>query len=115
MRDSHHSMGLMFHAVLAQQLATCEAFDEVFRKHGLPRAEIDLPTAPASNLPTPSTVGEAEASEHAEIDLPTALASSLSTPSTVAEADASEHADIWRGCRPREFSGLLQAHSFGPA
>ena len=72
MRDSHHSMGLISHVVLAPKRATCEAFDEVFRTHGLPRAEIDLPTAPASNLPAPSTIAEAEASEHAEVDLPTA-------------------------------------------
>ena len=81
-------MGLMSHAWLAQQFAKREAFDEVFREHELPRAEIDLPTAPASDLPTSSTV---------------------------AEAEASEHADIWRGSRAREFSGLLQAHNFGPA
>ena len=87
-RHSHHSMGLLFHAVLAQYLAICEAFDEVFREHGFPKAEIDLPTAPASDIPTPSTVAEAEASEHAE---------------------------IWRGSRARKFSGLLQAHTFGPA
>ena len=88
MRDSHHSMGLMSHAVLAQKLATHEALDEAFREHGLPKAEIDLPTAPASDLPTPSPVAEAESSEHAE---------------------------IWRRSRSREFSCLLQAHTFGPA
>ena len=61
--------------------------DEAFRKHELPQPEADLPTAPASDLPTPSTIAEAESSEHAE---------------------------IWRGSRAREFSGLLQAHTFGP-
>ena len=88
MRDSHHSMGLMSHASFAQNLATREAFDEAFREHDLPNAEINLPTAPASDLPTPSTMAGAEASEHAE---------------------------IWRGSRTREFSGLLQAHTFGSA
>ena len=40
MRGSQHSMGLMFHAALAQQLATREAFDETFREHDLLKAEI---------------------------------------------------------------------------
>ena len=88
MRDSHHSMDLMSYAALAQELATHEGFDEAFREHTLPKPEADLPTAPASNLPTSSTIAEAEALEHAE---------------------------IWRGSRAQEFSGLLQAHMFGPA
>ena len=67
MRDYHHSMGLMSHAALAQELATREAFDEAFREHSLPTPEADLPTARASDLPTPSTIAEAESSEHAEI------------------------------------------------
>ena len=88
MRDSHHSMGLMSHAALARELATREAFDAAYREHALPKPEADLPTAPASDL---------------------------STPSTIAEAEVSEHAKMWRGSRAREFSGLLQAHTFGPA
>ena len=87
MRDSHHSMSMMPHASLAQRLATREVSDEAFREHDLPKAEIDLPTIPASDLPTPSTIAQAEASEHDE---------------------------IWPGSRTREFSGLLQAHTFGP-
>ena len=66
-------------AALAQYLATRGGFNEAFREHDLPKAEIDLPTAPASNIPTPSTVAETEASEHAE---------------------------IWCGSRARKFSGL---------
>ena len=66
-RDSHHSMGLMSHAALAQGLATREAYDETFREHELPTLETDLPTAPASDLPTPSTIAEVESSEHAAI------------------------------------------------
>ena len=88
MRDSYHSMGLMSHAALAQQLATREAFDEAFREYDLPKTEIDLPTAPASDILTPPTVAEAEVSEHAE---------------------------IWRGSGAREVSGLPQTHTFGPA
>ena len=88
MRDSSHNMGLVSHAAWAQGLATREVFDEKFREHELPPPDADLPTAPASDLPTPSIVTEAESSEHAK---------------------------IWRGSRAREFRGLLQAHTFGPA
>ena len=88
MRNSHHGMSLMSHTALVQPLATRDAFDEAFREHDLPKAENDLPTAPASDIPTPSTNAEAEASEHTE---------------------------IWRGSRAWEFRGLLQAHTFGSA
>ena len=88
MSDPHHSMGLMSHVALVQQMTTRETLDEAFRVHYLPKADINLSTSPASDIPTPSTV---------------------------AEADASEHAEIWRGSRVRELSGLLQAHTFGPA
>ena len=59
-----------------------------FHEHELPPPDADLPTAPASDVPTPSTV---------------------------AEADSSEHAAIWCNSRIREFRGLLQANTFGPA
>ena len=88
MRESPRSMGLMSHAALAQGIATHEAFDEVFREHELPPPDADLPTAPASDVPTPSTV---------------------------AEADSSKHAATWRNSKTREFRGLLQANTFGPA
>ena len=88
MRESPRSMGLMSHAALAQGIATREAFDETFHEHELPPPDADLPTAPASDVPTPSTV---------------------------VEADSSEHAAIWRNSRTREFRGLLQANTFGPA
>ena len=81
-------MGLISHAALAQGMATREAFDEAFREHELPPPHDDLPTAPASDVPAPSTV---------------------------AEAESSEHAAIWRDSRTREFRGLLQANTFGPA
>ena len=87
-RESPHSMGLMSHAALEQGIATHEAFDEAFREHELPPTNADLPTAPASDVPTPSTI---------------------------AEAESSEHAAIWRDSRTREFRGLLQANTFGPA
>ena len=88
MRESPRNMGLMSHAVLAQGIATREAFDEAFHEHELPPPDADLPTASASDVPTPSTV---------------------------AEADSSEHATVWRHSRTREFRGLLQANTFGPA
>ena len=87
-RESPRNMGLMSHAALAQGIATREAFDEAFREHELPPPDADLPTAPASDVPTPSTF---------------------------AEAESSEHAAIWRDSRTREFRGLLQANTFGPA
>ena len=88
MREFPRSMGLMSHAALAQGIATREAFDEAFREHELPPPDADLPTAPASDVPTPSTV---------------------------TEADSSEHAAIWRNSRTRGFRGLLQANTFDPA
>ena len=53
MRESPRSMGLMSHAALAQVIATREAFDEAFLDHELPPPDADLPTAPASDVPTP--------------------------------------------------------------
>ena len=88
MRESPRSMGLMSHAALAQGIATREAFDETFHEHGLPPPDADLPTAPASDVPTPSSI---------------------------AEVDSSEHAAVWHNSRTREFRGLLQANTFGPA
>ena len=87
-RESLHSMGLMSHAALAEGIATREALDEAFREHELPPPDADLPAAPASDVPTPSTF---------------------------AEAESSEHASMWRDSRTRKFRGLLQANTFGPA
>ena len=88
MREFPRSMGLMSHAASAQGIVTREAFDEAFRKDELPSPDADLPTDLASDVPTPSTV---------------------------AEVDSSEHAAVWRNSRTREFRGLLQANTFGPA
>ena len=87
-RESPHSMGLMSHTALAQGIATREAFDEAFREHELPPPDADLPTARASDVPTPSTL---------------------------AGAESSEHASIWRDARTLEFFSLLQANTFSPA
>ena len=67
MRESPRSMGLMSHAALAQGIATREAFDQAFHEHEPPAPDADLPTAPVSDVPTPSTVAEADSSEHAAI------------------------------------------------
>ena len=67
MRESTHSVGLMSHAALARGIATREAFDEASREHELLTLNADLPTSAASDVPTPSTVAEAESSEHAAI------------------------------------------------
>ena len=88
MQASQYSMGLMStfeHARLANQLVRGEASDEAMRAHD------DLPTT--------------------RLDLPTAHASDLSTPSTLVKAEASEHADISRNSNAGELSGLLQAHT----
>ena len=87
-RESPHSMGLMSHAALARGIATREASDEAFHEHELPPPDADLLIAPASDVPTPFTV---------------------------AEAESLEHAAIWRDSSTREFRGLLQANTFDPA
>ena len=48
-----------------------------------------------------------------DADLPTSPANDVLTPSTVAEAESSEHAAVWRDSRTREFRGLLQGNTFG--
>ena len=88
MRESPHNTGLMSHSALAQGIVTRQAFDEAFREHEPPPPHADLSTAPASDVPTPSTI---------------------------AEAESSEHAAIWRDSRTREFRGLLQVNRYGPA
>ena len=67
MRETPQSMGLMSHVTLVQGIATREAFDEAFREYKLPPPNADLPTTPASDVPTPSTIAEVESLEHAAI------------------------------------------------
>ena len=91
MQGSHDNMGLISiskYAWLVEHLANREAIDEAIREHSLPKTQIDLPTAPASNFSAPSTVNEAEAWERAE---------------------------TWRRSMVEGFSRLLQAHTFAPA
>ena len=48
-------------------------------------------------------------------DLPTAHASDLPTPNNVSNVEKSPHADIRRPSMHQEFNGLLQAGTFAPA
>ena len=64
MQELRHSMGLMS-MFEHKRLANREAIDESLREYGLPKIQLDLPTAHASDLPTLLTVDDAEASEHA--------------------------------------------------
>ena len=47
-------------------------------------------------------------------DLPTAPASDLPTPARESDVDKSPHADIWRHSMRQEFDGLRQANTFVP-
>ena len=76
-----HDMALD-HAALVSILDKGEAIHEIIHEHG---ASPDLPTARASDLPTPANVMEAE---------------------------TSPHANIWRHSMNRELQGLLQAGTF---
>ena len=87
-REYDHPNGIlstMDHAALVPILANRESIDEAIRKHSLSKDSPDKPTAHASDLHTPTSVSEAEASPHAE---------------------------IWRKCMNRKFHGLLQAGTF---
>ena len=77
----------MDHAALVSMLATRESIDEAIRNHSPPSESLDMPTAPVSEIHTPTSVSEAE---------------------------ASPHADIWRHSMDRELHGLLQAGTFAP-
>ena len=70
------------HAALVSILDKGEAIHEIIHEHG---------TSP---------------------DLPTARASDLPTPANVMEAETSPHANIWRHSMNRKFQSLLQAGTF---
>ena len=72
------------HAALVSMLDKGGAIQEIIHEHG---ASPDLPTARASDLPTPANVMEVE---------------------------TSPDANIWRHSTNREFQGLLQAGTFAP-
>ena len=75
------------HAAPVTMLANRESIDEAVRNHSPSKDSSAMPTSHASDLHTPTSVSEAEASSHAE---------------------------IWRQSMNREFHGLLQAGTFAP-
>ena len=73
-------------AALVSILTTRESIDEAIRNHSPPNESPDMPTAPVSEIHTPTSVSETEASPHAD----------------------------WRHSMNGELHGLLQAGTFAP-
>ena len=76
------------HGAMVSMLAKGEATNEIVCQHGASKDSPDLPTAHASDLPTPNNVSDVE---------------------------KSPQADIWRHSMHQESNGLLQAGTFAPA
>ena len=55
------------HAAIVSMLAKGEATNEIVRQHGASIDSPGLPTAHASDLPTPNNVSDVEKSPHADI------------------------------------------------
>ena len=55
------------HAAMVSMLAKEEATNEIVHQHGTSKDSPDLPTAHASDLPTPNNVSDVEKSPHADI------------------------------------------------
>ena len=88
-REHAHRHGLpLDHAAMVSMLVKGEATNEIVRQHGASEDSRDLPTAHASDLPTPNNV---------------------------ADVEKSPHADTWRHSMHQKFYGLLQAGTFAPA
>ena len=88
-REYAHRHGILLdHAAMVSMLAKGEATNEIVRQHGASKDSPDLPTAHASDLPTPNNVSDVK---------------------------KSPHGDIWRHSMHQEFEGLLQAGTFAPA
>ena len=85
---AHRHRILLDHAVMVSMLVKCEATNGIICQHGASKDSPDLPTAYASDLPTPNNVPDVE---------------------------RSPHSDIWRHSMHQEFNGLLQASTFAPA
>lgn len=66
-------------------LPTLQSIDEANRIHGVPRDLADLPTEPASDL---------------------------TTPSSVSDVDKSPQSYVWRHSVDKELGSLLQASTF---
>ena len=88
-RDYAHRYGIpLDYVAMVSMPAKGEATNEIVRQHGASKVSPDLPTAHASDLPTPNNVPGVE---------------------------KSPHADIWRHSMHQEFDGLLQAGTFARA
>ena len=88
-RDYAHRYGIpLVYAVMVSMLAKGKATNEIDRKHDASKDSPDLPTAHASDLPTPNNVSDVE---------------------------KSPYTDIWRHSMHQECNGLLQAGTFAPA
>ena len=88
-RDYAHRHGIpLNHAAMVSMMAKGEATNEIVCQHGASKDSPDLPTAYASDLPTPNNVSDVE---------------------------KSPHADIWRHSMHQELDDLLQAGTFAPA
>ena len=67
-RDYAHRHGIALdHAALVSMLAKGEATNEIVRQHGASKDSPDLPTAHASDSPTPNNVSDVEKSPHTDI------------------------------------------------
>ena len=64
---AHHHGIPLDHASMVSMLAKGEATNEIVRQHGASKDSPDLPTAHASDLPTPNNVSDVEKSPHADI------------------------------------------------
>ena len=84
----HGLLSTMEHAAMVSMLAKGEATKEIVCQHDDSKDLPDLPTAHASDLPTPNNV---------------------------ADIEMSPHIDIWRHSMHQEFKDLLQAGTFAPA
>ena len=85
---AHRHVLPMNHAAVVSILAKGEATNEIVHQHGTSKDSLDLPTAHASDLPTPKNVSN---------------------------VDKSPHADTWRHFMQQKFNRLLQAGTFAPA
>ena len=87
-----------------------EASRENARRHGMPLDHATL----VSMLDKGEAIYEIIHEHGASPNLPTARASDLPTPAKVMEAETSPHTNIWRHSMNREFQGLLQVGTFAP-
>ena len=84
MHRGNAPIAMFYHAAMVSMLEKGETINGIVPQHG---ASPDLPTAHASDLPTPNNVSDVE---------------------------KSPHADVWRHSMHKECNGLLQAGTFAP-